>query len=234
MNTLKELQDSYQNTSEWNEMVNETFITKTNDVKELKALRDFVEQNAFGFGERAFYQMWSMIIDEMPQTFSFLEIGVFRGQTLALIRMLANLKGKECKIVGVTPLDTTDGHWESNYAEDIDLLHASFNIEQPKIIKGLSTDEKIIKQIKNFDIVYIDGGHEYEVVKSDLENYCNKAKKYLVIDDCANRFNLKWGMFAGIEPVSKAVDEYLPPFTENNNFTYICNVIHNRIWKRNK
>ena len=29
MNTLKELQDSYQNTSEWNEMVNETFINKT-------------------------------------------------------------------------------------------------------------------------------------------------------------------------------------------------------------
>ena len=230
---MKQLKDSYQNTIEWNELIEKLFIERTNDVKELKALRDFVEQNAFGFGERAFYHMWSLIIDEMPQTFTFLEIGVFRGQTLALIRMLANLKGKECKIVGITPLDTTDGHWESNYAEDIDLLHATFDLEQPIIIKGLSTDKDIVSKTKNFDIVYIDGGHEYDVVKQDLENYCLKADKYLVIDDCANRFNLKWGMFAGIESVSKAVDEYLPPFTENNNFDYICNIIHNRIWTRN-
>jgi len=236
MSTIKEIADNYQDVEHHHKQIHEYFCHETNKIPELKELRDWVESNIFGFGERSFYYMWKLIVDEMPKEFSFLEIGVFRGQTLALIQILAKLTEKKAHIYGVTPLDSTDGHWESNYAEDILNIHYKFNLKQPTIIKGLSTDERVIVEtikVAPFDLVYIDGGHTYDVVKSDLKNYCNLASKYLVVDDCANKFKLPSGMFAGIEPVSKAVDEYLPPYTSNENFTYLCNIVHNRIWKRN-
>lgn len=232
--TLQTIKDKFVDTSEFHNTLHEGFCGKTNAVPELKELRDYVEQNIFGFGERSFYHMWSLIIDEMPQRFSFLEIGVFRGQVTCLIKLLAKLKGKTCEVVGITPLDSTDGHWESDYAKDIQRIHDDFNVDQPTIVKGLSTDMEVYKQVRGrmFDLVYIDGGHTYEVVYADLRNYAPLASKYLVVDDCANKMKIPNGMFAGIEPVSRAVDEYLPPFTANAMFEYYFNVVHNRIWAR--
>jgi hypothetical protein len=206
------------------------YCQKTNEVPELKALRDFVEQKAFGFGERSFYWMWKLIVDELPDHFSLLEIGVFRGQTLALVQMLAQLAGKTCSVYGVTPLDTTDGHWESDYKSDIHFLHNYFALNQPTIIEGLSTEPEIIeavKVLKSFDVVYIDGGHTYDVAKSDIINYAPLAKQYLVIDDCCNDLDIPFGMFPGIQSVTDAVIE-----TIETPHSY--SVVHNKVWDLTK
>lgn len=212
------------------------YCEKVNKIPELKELRDWVEHTAFGFGERSFYWMWKLIVDEMPQEFSFLEIGVFRGQTTTLIQILARLAGKKVHVYGVTPLDSTDGHWESDYEMDIAYISEMFEVNKPQILHGLSTDKQIIEfaSTMKYDLVYIDGGHEYEVIKSDLEHYPQLATKYLIVDDCANKFDIPFGMFAGIESVSRAVDEFLPPYTDNKNFEYLYNVVHNRVWKVTK
>jgi len=224
---------NYEDSIEFSKQTHELFCEKVNEVKELKALRDFVEQNAFGFGERSFYWMWKLIVDEMPQEFTFLEIGVFRGQTTTLIQVLAKLAGKKVKVYGVTPLDSTDGHWESDYMEDIKTISKRFKVKAPYIFVGLSTNSELIKEVseQKYDLVYIDGGHTYEVIKSDLENYPQLATKYLVIDDCANKFKMPFGYFQGIDEVSKAVDEFLPPFTDNEKFEHLFNVVHNRVWR---
>lgn len=215
--------------------INETFTRLVNADPELKAFRDFVEGNndtpvkIFGFGERSFLWMWKLLVDEMPPNFKFLEIGVFRGQVLALIRILS----KTASIAGITPLDSTGGHWDSDYEADIKLLHETFKLSQPDIIKGLSTDPDIIEKAKGtYDIIYIDGGHEYEVAKSDIINYSPfvKVGGYLVIDDCANKYDLPYGYFRGIESVSRAVDQHLP----NEQFKEIFSVVHNRIFQRVK
>jgi hypothetical protein len=206
------------------------YCQKTNEVPELKALRDFVEQKAFGFGERSFYWMWKLIVDELPNHFSLLEIGVFRGQTLALVQMLAQLAGKTCSVYGVTPLDTTDGHWESDYKSDIHFLHNYFALNQPTIIEGLSTEPEIIeavKVLKSFDVVYIDGGHTYDVAKSDIIEYAPLAKQYLVIDDCCNDLDIPFGMFPGIQSVTDAVID-----TIETPHSY--SVVHNKVWDLTK
>jgi len=214
------------------------YTAKVNADPFLKSYRDWIEANAFGFGERCFLWMWKRIVDEMPEEFTFLEIGVFRGQILAIVEYLADKAEKDATRYGITPLDTSDGHWESDYAADINRVHEEFKIMKGyQILKGSSTDPAIIAtagKIRGVDVLYIDGGHAYDVVRSDIENYAPLVKPggYLVIDDCNNRLDMPDGYFRGIESVSKAVDEVFPPFTKNDDWEYIGSVVHNRILRR--
>lgn len=225
--SLKSVQSIWADTTESHKIINEGFTKSVNDDPVLKTYRDWIEEKIFGFGERSFLHMWKLLIKEIPKPY-FLEIGVFRGQVLGLIRMLS----PDAYITGITPLDATDGHWTSDYAADIKLLHDTFNLKQPRIIKGLSTDADVIAEAsqQQYDIIYIDGGHSYEVAKHDVYVYSGLVKVggYLVIDDCSHKYKLPEGYFKGIESVSKAVDELLP----NKYYTEILNVMHNRIFKR--
>lgn len=226
--SLRSVQSLWMDYEDIHRQINEGFMERVNADSKLKAYRDWIEQKIFGFGERSFLWMWKLLIDEIPEP-NFLEIGVFRGQILGLIRMLS----PGAKITGLTPLTSAGGHWESDYAADIKLLHETFDLKQPEIIKGLSTDLWAFTQAgasSPYDIIYIDGGHDYETARHDVYHYSSMVKigGYLVIDDCAHKYKLPNGYFRGIESVSKAVDELLP----NAYYEEVFNVMHNRIFKR--
>lgn len=84
------------------------------------------------------------------------------------------------------------GHLEKE-AEKFDVT------DRIRIFEGDSRE--VIHQMKNnyYDIVFIDGGHEYDIVKSDIENGYKKLKDggVMVLDDFTggynayNKFNLK-------------------------------------------
>jgi len=215
------------------ELVKE-YTEKVNADKELKAYRDWIEANAFGFGERCFLWMWNEIVKKMPDEFTFMEIGVFRGQILAIVSLLAERHGKKVRRIGITPLDTSDGHWESDYEADIIRLHDVFNIKDDyELIRLDSTNPNAIKLASQNppDVLYIDGGHTYEVVKSDLTHYLPilKVGGTLVIDDCNNAIPMPWGYFQGIQSVSVAVDEVLPREGSNEYWKHELNLVHNRV-----
>ena len=210
------------------------YTDKVNADKELKAYRDFIEANAFGFGERCFLWMWNEIVKKMPDEFTFMEIGVFRGQILAIVSLLAERHGKKVRRIGITPLDTSDGHWESDYEADIIRLHDVFNIKDDyELIRLDSTNPNAIKLASQNppDVLYIDGGHTYEVVKSDLTHYLPilKVGGTLVIDDCNNAIPMPWGYFQGIQSVSLAVDEVLPREGSTEYWKHELNLVHNRV-----
>jgi len=216
------------------ELIVKDYTDKVNADQELKEYRDWIESNIFGFGERCFLWMWNDIVARMPQEFTFMEIGVFRGQILGLIELLAKRMGKTAIRVGITPLDSSDGHWESDYQADIEHLHKVFNLTTNyKIIPHLSTSKETIEASKQYrpDVLYIDGGHTYEVVKSDLINYLPilKVGGTLVIDDCNNAIPMPWGYFQGIQSVSTAVDEVLPREGSTEYWKHELNLVHNRV-----
>lgn len=237
--TLKDAQESWKDTPESHKEINEDFVQLVNSDPDLKAHRDFVEQNIFGFGERSFHWMWKLLIDEMPKSFTFLEIGVLKGQTLSLIELLAKQQNKKVKRYGVTPLSTEGGVWESDYKKDIEFIHDKFGLEKNyTILNGLSEDPEIIKKASKLklDILYIDGGHEERHITNDIDNYAPliKVGGYMVIDDCCNSFSMPFGYFQGIEAVSRVVDGRLPPKAPNEYFEFIFSVVHNRIYRRVK
>jgi len=69
---------------------------------------------------------------------------------------------------------------------------------------------------------------------NDITAYTPFLKQggYLVIDDCANKFSMPWGYFQGIETVSQAVDDILPPYRTHPQFKHLYNVVHNRVWRK--
>lgn len=228
--SLDIIKTNWKDTPENHEMINKSFIDMVNVNHPLRILRDWVESNIWGFGERSFYWMWKLIIDEIPEKFTFMEIGVFRGQILALVEMLAEKSGRKVDLYGVSPLSSEGGYWESNYEEDVHKIFDTFGLIRPNLIKGLSTDKDIIDRCRiPLDILYIDGGHEKEIVKSDLINYTPFIKEggYLVIDDCCNDLNLPKGYFKGHQQVTEAVNENLP-----KEFEFLFSVVHNKVWQK--
>lgn len=239
MMNLKECAEKWSDDPESHLIMHEGFKQLTDLHPYLKAHRDWVEKNIFGFGDRSFHYMWKLIIDDMPKAFVFMEIGVFRGQVLSLVQQIASYSQRYVTRYGVTPLTSAGGHWESDYREDIIKMHNQFHLPLDYILfEGLSTDSEIIKQVQEtvnpLDILYIDGGHSLDVVRSDLKNYLPLVKKggILVVDDAANLFNMPHGIFPGIAEVSQAISESLPPFTDNPDFEFMFNVGHNLVYKK--
>jgi len=232
--TLSEAANQWENTEHGHKTMNEGFASLVNFVPQLKEHRDFVENNIFGFGERSFHWMWKLIIQDMPDDFTFMEIGVLKGQTLSLCRLLADMLGKKCERYGITPLSTEGGVWQSDYGKDIVYIHDQFELEKDyTILKGLSEDPDIISMAQKIstDILYIDGGHEERNVINDIDNYSHLVKSggYLVIDDCCNNFPMPFGYFCGIESVTKVVNDKL---NDNNDWEFVLSVVHNRVYRR--
>ena len=214
------------------------FIAQVNATPILNDHRSYVEKHVYGFGERSFHWMWKLLVDELPREFRFLEIGVWKGQILSLMRLLAS----HAEIYGITRLDDHSGPKEifpkfpnRDYRQDIQDLHDHFGLIMPNLIVGDSTDPKIVAKATEtgpFDVIYIDGGHEYEVVCQDLRNYPPLVKDggFLVVDDSSNFLKMYPGSFPGIVQVSRAVRDILDP---DPQWMHLLAVMHNRIWQHN-
>ena len=226
---LTELKENWQDTPEYHKHIHELFTQLVNNDPILKKHRDYVEQNIWGFGERSFWWMWKLILDELQEQAKLLEIGVFRAATLSFWRILKPDAG----IIGVTPLDTSGDVWESNYADDIWKIHEDFDIEQPTIVAYRSESDSALKIVRacsnNYDCVYIDGLHTHEGALIDLKNYAPMVRSggFLVIDDCCCDMHMPFGYFQGIETVNSAFDEW-----DKSDFEFVFNCVHLRVMRK--
>jgi SAM-dependent methyltransferase len=104
------------------------------------------------------------------------------------------------------------------------------NLDEIDLIKGYSNDIEVVEKVKfkQFDLIYIDGDHSYEVCKQDIENYAQllNPNGYLIIDDASN-FIPGTKFFKGIVSVSKACEEI-----DTLKFKNILNIGHNRVFQR--
>ena len=64
--TLDKYSDIWIDVPEYHNTIHDSFIQLVNNDELLKKHRDFVEKNAFGFGERSFGWLFKLVIDEMP------------------------------------------------------------------------------------------------------------------------------------------------------------------------
>lgn len=143
--------------------------------KKLQEHRAYFKQEARGFGEDAFHAMWFLLMREY-QPLNCLEIGVYRGQVISLWGLITRELNLPCKIYGISPF-TPAGDQVSVYLKNIDYKkdtlkhHNHFCIKEPLLLKAFSTDTDAQELIKTrlWNLIYIDGSHDYEVALADYE-----------------------------------------------------------------
>jgi len=205
--------------------------------KAVRAHRAYFESGRRGFGEKTFHVMWFLLFREFSPE-SFLEIGVYRGQTLSLAALLAGHFKINCFVQGVSPFSSA-GDSVSKYRRNIDYYEdtvknfARFSLSAPALLKAFSTDEAARKLIasRTWTFIYIDGNHDYEIARADW-NLCAAHLQpggLIVLDDSGLNTQFVPPIFAtaGHPGPSKLAQEI-----DRKTFREILQVGHNRAFQK--
>ena len=161
----------------------------------------------------------------------FLEIGVFHGVTARNVcELLFNIHQNDFKYIGLDLFEKNNENENevipnTNFNNPLKKIYFQFIKKQDPysleavndLLKKFKNNIHLNKILKNIDMskidyVFLDGGHEYETVKNDLNN-CSEViekKGTILCDD----YNL--GSALGVK---KAIDEYV----QDNNLS--CEII---------
>jgi SAM-dependent methyltransferase len=205
--------------------------------EDLKQHRAYFSKSGRGFGEDAFHVMWFLLFREF-RPLNFLEIGVYRGQTLSLAALLQQKNGLQPAVAGISPFQSS-GDSVSRYRKDIDYLQDTltnfqyFKLPEPKLLKAYSTDEKAMEFIlsQTWNCIYIDGNHDYGIVQQDWQN-CSQALAeggIIVLDDSGLTTEYQPPIFStkGHPGPSRMAQEI-----DRSKFREILQVGHNRVFQK--
>ena len=203
----------------------------------LKEHRVYFKEYNRGFGEDAFHAMWFKLFQEYNPK-NILEIGVYRGQTLSLFTLLSLRLNYESDVFAISPF-TNAGDSVSSYLKNLDYYKDVinnfnyFNLPLPRFFRGFSTDPNIIDDIssKKFDLIYIDGNHDYIVAKHDFDVYSKMLviNGLIVLDDASlyTSYTPPFFSTAGHDGPSRVANEI-----SKDNFKEIICVGHNRVFQK--
>lgn len=207
---------------------------------ELKAHRVYfhnVTGNRRGFGEHVFHVMWSMLLQEFKPR-NFLEIGVFRGQVISLVALWNRIHGLPCDVHGISPFSGA-GDSSSTYRQNFDYYQDTlqnfdyFHLPHPNLVRAYSTDPEAVALIRSrqWEMIYIDGNHDYEIVLKDWDE-CSRSVKsggVIVLDDAGITPRYYPDKYAcrGHEGPSRLAEEI-----DRSRFREILQVGHNRAFQK--
>lgn len=172
--------------------------------RDLRTLRSYFRRSGKGFGEDALFAMWWLLLESVRPK-KMLEIGVYRGQVLAFWSKWARRESIEAQLYGLSPFtaagDEVSTYDSLDYLGDIQSSFGDLELPMFEPLVFLSTDSRASEVLEphfgTFDLVYVDGSHNYDVVLNDiaLSHLLLRQSGYMVLDD------------AGLN-----IPQYLPPY----------------------
>jgi hypothetical protein len=144
-----------------------------------------------------------------------LEIGVFNGHFASRMLVAANKNSSDVEYVGIDlfqELQTQENYiseaslWPDSREKVLNLLERSFRTTSIELIQDYSNNALKSLNGSKFDLIFIDGGHSYETVKTDWELSKNLVSKSGVVffDDYVNRNGTLSGF--GVNEVIDQID----------------------------
>ena len=107
---------------------------------------------------------------------SYLEIGFGRGYSTFCVAKAMEDKGIEGKIITIDPA------FSEQHLKNLSQIFPSTWFDKIQFLNGRSED--VLPVIEgDFDLIYIDGDHTYDVVKKDWEMTKDRFNKFLLFDD---------------------------------------------------
>ena len=173
----------------------------------------------------------------------FLEVGVFHGVTgRNVCELLCRIHNENFKYIGIDLFENNDENKNEvipsvNFSNPLKQLYFKYikrqnpySLEAVKdllkkfeknieLIKGNSNEILRKVDMSKIDYVFLDGGHDYQTVKNDLEN-CKSVinnNGTVLCDD----YNLSYA-----PGVKKAIDEFL------KNYNFKCDLLQNNRFAR--
>jgi len=202
----------------------------------LREHRTYFKTQQRGFGDDAFHAMWYLLLSEFRPT-NLLEIGVYRGQVISLWSLIAKNISITPEIHGISPFsndgDEVSAYIDIDYHSDVMNNFNHFSLTLPHLHRGYSTDPEMVAVIQSvkWDVIYIDGSHDYEIVKSDFEICVSSLSNQgiIVLDDSAlyTDYNPPLYASAGHPGPSKVASEI-----GKNRFREILSIGHNRVFQK--
>lgn len=196
----------------------------------LKKHRKYFSRKQRGFGEKPFHSMWQDIFAYF-KPINVLEIGVYRGQIISLWQLIAKKNDLDIEVHGISPLqnigDSVSNYLQMDYENDINQNFDKFHLNTPKILRALSTDSTARKlfESKKWDLIYIDGSHDFEVALQDYRLAIANLKNngVICIDDSSLLLDLEiYGIFKGHPGPSRVLMEFA-----KNEMKHFMTVGHN-------
>jgi hypothetical protein len=140
---------------------------------------------------------------------------VYRGQVISLWKLISDQLETKLSVTGISPMtsqgDEVSKYIDLDYEKDIVENFKFFQLELPELVREFS-DSKIAKdkiENGNWDLIYVDGSHDFEVVLGDYLSAIKGLKKrgILVMDDSSLFTNFRLS-FSGHPGPSRVLSEF--------------------------
>lgn len=199
--------------------------------------RKYIVANRKGFGEDAFHAMWFLLLSEIKPV-HMLEIGVYRGQIVSLWALINKYLNRKYDVHGISPFSSrgdsvTEYPCEIDYWSDTLNTFKDWDIKPPILLKALSTEQKSVDliQSKAWDLIYIDGSHDFEIVLKDYRLCSKNLNKggVLVLDDASlyRDYKPRSFAFAGHSGPSRVARDYA-----DREMEFMGAVGHNNVYRK--
>jgi cephalosporin hydroxylase len=131
---------------------------------------------------------WGLYLDQInraPEDWPsvFVEVGTWRGCSLAFLAVQAWHSGKTISIIGVDGFEASpDTHMSQNAANGdfptLESVQEHFTqLPSVRLIKALSWDAATQFEDESVDFVFIDAAHDFESVAKDIEAWYPKVRR---------------------------------------------------------
>lgn len=122
-----------------------------------------------------FPALYSYVVEQAPPNARFVEIGCWKGQSVAYLGVEVHNSGKNIKV------DCVDVWTEESCGSQLGVYEKFIENTKPvshiiNVVRQLSVEASKLYEDDSLDFVFIDGDHKYDAVVADIEAWLPKIK----------------------------------------------------------